>query len=1311
MCPWAGDLCQDLWTLTRSGLRGKSTSRKLRWPRKAWKTPPPSGDDEKWLVRKEFTRATHLPGGNAPDCSEGCDVEGQLRGLELMRGSNASGARQADGELAASQNLMEGVAVARISFGRCLKETRALQKNEDVYKLTAEMRNYVTWCPCTLSGLRNLVKIGEVLTRCSAYLDLAQVSPCWVQLMLKLLASRLLAGFLVGCTFGTAETASPELQAYRLFSSDQTLAALILLSALKGADVQLLPSSFRAMEHELHMRPHLLGLMALAQGVACAVTGPIWGNLVDSGASRKLLLKVGTGLWGLCTFQLAFTTQLWPMLALRVLNGAALSMLLPVLQSFISDLSTSDDAGQICGKVYCAANFGQVLACLIVVPISEHRIFGVMGWRICLAVVGILSLLVVLLVEAAVEDLPRTWDPKRFGLMREFHKLAKFLRLGSFRVIILQGVFGTIPGAAQTFTTMYFQYLSISNHMCGLIIAMRTVGEGIGGALGGYLGDAANAKNHRYGRTWVAMFSVTASIPFLYVVYMGIPREASLSLLFAGILFTMGLVTTWEVPGCLQPVVMDIIPRRDLSSAFSWDVAIVFASGNTIGPLLVGFIAQDIFDYHYTSEKVENMSLEVREHNASALGRAIFFSCVVPSLISAVNFSLLFWTYPADKESLEEREAMEDEDAAERTVLLQKESRLERSWETRNGATANAFTDAQHCVEGVGSGGGAEFAEVVLSACGLGTNPLSRHWAQADEGRTPQFPGASLGRAVSCEPVAMVSRGIAVLEEESPGFYVLTFEDLSLEVVHERFLFWSQDTPATIYPLFVLHGVSGCHKNIPLSAICGQCHVDRFSMSYLRAPKKRVFHNIIQALSSHGPMTSQQLEARLRAEGHPLSTPKALMAKLKLLQRSSKASKGSNSILHLDKENRFHVTETGQQFWSRQHHWHQKRVQEKVTSMKIQARTELEYMDATSTQAQAELEETWKEVRAGDDANGPRSDRPQFAKEARRSGAMSPLQAWLACTSRAEESVAHGLGRVAKSCARNPWKCVAVTVVGCLLCALGVLRFTAVSEARDLWVDQGSQVMKDLEWTEKYFTTAGRVNRVLVTAKDGGNILRPETMAEIFRMADDVKALSDADGKSFADVCLRVSSGCLNAGIRRYFGTGTSADFNQTVQSQADILVAVNKANFPDGAPAFADDSMGGIARDGSGSITSSTAARVDFILDAADEAMMKWEEALVRHFTKDQLTEQGYEHVNAFVQAERSQDDELNRTVQADIPLFAIAFVLMASFCSIFLGKTASWTQSRRLLGAVEFYLVIFGCIAGYGTCMLIGVPFTVLQ
>ena len=99
------------------------------------------------------------------------------------------------------------------------------------------------------------------------------------------------------------------------------------------------------------------------------------------------------------------------------------------------------------------------------------------------------------------------------------------------------------------------------------------------------------------------------------------PKLLLPGMLFAGILFTMGLFTSWEVPGCLQPVMMKIVPRRHLSSAFSWDVAMdrsserfafrragrtlverfgaqVFASGNTIGPLLVGFIAQDLFKYH-----------------------------------------------------------------------------------------------------------------------------------------------------------------------------------------------------------------------------------------------------------------------------------------------------------------------------------------------------------------------------------------------------------------------------------------------------------------------------------------------------------------------------------------------------------------------------------------------------------------------------------------------------------------------------------------------------------------------------------------
>lgn len=322
---------------------------------------------------------------------------------------------------------------------------------------------------------------------------------------------------------------------------------------------------------------------------------------------------------------------------------------------------------------------------------------------------------------------------------------------------------------------------------------------------------------------------------------------------------------------------------------------------------------------------------------------------------------------------------------------------------------------------------------------------------------------------------------------------------------------------------------------------------------------------------------------------------------------------------------------------------------------------------------------------------------------------LAPLRAWLRCTRRAEEKVSHALAGLSKASARNPWKCLALSFLGCLLCGLGFLRFNSISDATELWVDQHSQQMKNMNWADQYFDGFGRPNRLLITAKDGGNVLEIDKMTEILQIADDVRALVDESGKKFEDVCLDLGNGCFNSGVLRYFGT--TAQFNSAVQSQADILEAVNKATFPDGQDAFASDSMGGIQRDINGSVISATAVRVDFVLYAEWEDMDTWEGALTLHFTKHDLTEQRYEKVNVYLQAERSRDDELNRTVQADIPLFALAFVLMSTFCACFLGKTASWTQSRRLLGVAEFLLVIFGCIAGYGTAMLVGVPFTVLH
>ena len=91
-------------------------------------------------------------------------------------------------------------------------------------------------------------------------------------------------------------------------------------------------------------------------------------------------------------------------------------------------------------------------------------------------------------------------------------------------------------------------------------------------------------------------------------------------------------------------------------------------------------------------------------------------------------------------------------------------------------------------------------------------------------------------------------------------------------------------------------------------------------------------------------------------------------------------------------------------------------------------------------------------------------------------------------------------------------------------------------------------------------------------------------MREVFQVADDVRALVDGNGKVFADFCVLSQNLCFNAGVLRYIGN--TSDFNETIESTADVLSAINAERYPDGADAYPSDSLGGIQRNASGSVT-----------------------------------------------------------------------------------------------------------------------------
>lgn len=428
-----------------------------------------------------------------------------------------------------------------------------------------------------------------------------------------------------------------------------TLLVLCVISMIKGADLQLLPTSFRAMEVELSMVPSRLALMAVCQGVSVALTGPFWGALVEAGADRSKLLMAGVGCWGCCTFLLGLVSSFETMCLLRVLNGMSLSALLPVTQSFVVDISGPDERGQTFGWLVFSAHVGSVLACMFVTPISGITFYGITGWRIACMAVGVLSLSAMLLIHWTIGDtVVRKWDPSRVSLTGEFKKLARFLRIPSFTVIIVQGVFGTIPGAAMSFLTMYFQYIGLTDVVVALINTVHIIGAGVGGLIGGVVGDILTAWKPQYGRAITAQISVLFSVPLVCLMFSWIPRETAMAPIFAGTFFLYGLVSSWTAPGCLCPIMSEIVPKRSLASAYAWELAIVFCSGNLFGPVLVGYLSQRVYGYVQNTDSVDSMDPTVRDSNAKALGHSLFLAVLVPYTISSVILSFLFCTHPRD---------------------------------------------------------------------------------------------------------------------------------------------------------------------------------------------------------------------------------------------------------------------------------------------------------------------------------------------------------------------------------------------------------------------------------------------------------------------------------------------------------------------------------------------------------------------------------------------------------------------------------------------------------------------------------------
>ncbi|MEW5315846.1 MAG: hypothetical protein WDW38_007248 [Sanguina aurantia] len=236
-------------------------------------------------------------------------------------------------------------------------------------------------------------------------------------------------------------------------------------------------------------------------------------------------------------------------------------------------------------------------------------------------------------------------------------RLWRVLSIPTFRIIVLQGIVGSLPWNSLVYFTWYMQLLGMRDWVASGLMSVLLAGTAVGGLLGGRLGDQVALRYPRHGRIALVQFSVGVGVPLTFLLFKGMPLSDSAPVvaMYAVLLFTKGLLTSWAAPACNNPVFAEIVPADMRNIVYAFDRSFEGAL-SALGAPLVGYAAEHWFGFVKSDGESDcrpgGSSAPVANlDQAAALGNAMLLFLVVPWTLCVIIYSGLHWTYPRDKEA------------------------------------------------------------------------------------------------------------------------------------------------------------------------------------------------------------------------------------------------------------------------------------------------------------------------------------------------------------------------------------------------------------------------------------------------------------------------------------------------------------------------------------------------------------------------------------------------------------------------------------------------------------------------------------
>lgn len=437
-----------------------------------------------------------------------------------------------------------------------------------------------------------------------------------------------------------------------------------MVSIMERSDENLLPAVYKEVSEAFNAGPTDLGYLTFIRNFVQALSSPLAGVLALH-YDRPVVLAMGTACWALSTAAVGVSQQFLQVAFWRALNGLGLAIVIPALQSFIADSYKDGMRGAGFGLLNLVGSVGGIGGGVLATIMAGHVYWGMPGWRFAFIMMAVLSLMIGLLVFLFVVDPRRTLvsDNGDDHLERvtfvgkgnaipvsiwsdSWLAMRAVMKVQTFKIIVLQGVVGSLPWTSMVFFTMWFELIGFDNNSSAALNSLFAAGCAAGSLLGGLIADRISRFYPDTGRIMCAQFSAFMGIPFSLILLLAIPQSVDYWYVFAITLFFMGLTISWCATCANNPIFAEVVPLKHRTMIYAFDRAFEGSFSAFAAPA-VGMITEKIYGYDSKSASLANGSAS----DALALSRGLLSMMVVPFGLCCLFYSPLYVMFRQDRDN------------------------------------------------------------------------------------------------------------------------------------------------------------------------------------------------------------------------------------------------------------------------------------------------------------------------------------------------------------------------------------------------------------------------------------------------------------------------------------------------------------------------------------------------------------------------------------------------------------------------------------------------------------------------------------